>query len=347
METYEKAVAELIDRYVYAVTKRLPQAQREDIEKELRGLIDDILMDRTNGAPPSKEDAEAVLKELGRPSALAAKYRGEEQHLIGPEYFDIYMMVMKVITIVAASATAFAMIIGFIVTPPINVFEAFGKFLSGIISAAINAFAIVTIIFAVIERYAKHETLKGEDWKPSDLPPVPAAKAVIHKSEPIVGLVFAVLGIIIFNAAPWLFGAGEITGNTFFPVSFIPVFNLDVLYRMLPLINIMFCVGILKEVARLVIGRYDFRLAIAVAIFNVISLVLTVYIFAPPAIWNQGFMSSLSTAYGWEWTATSEAARVWSIIQKAIVGLSIFGIVVDTITTAVRASRHSLPREKV
>jgi len=326
METYEKAVAELIDRYVYAVTKRLPQAQREDIEKELRGLIDDMLMDRTNGAPPSKEDAEAVLKELGRPSALAAKYRGEEQHLIGPEYFDIYMMVMKVITIVAASATAFAMIIGFIVTPPINVFEAFGKFLSGIISAAINAFAIVTIIFAVIERYAKHETLKGEDWKPSDL-----------QSEPIVGLVFAVLGIIIFNAAPWLFGAGEITGNTFFPVSFIPVFNLDVLYRMLPLINIMFCVGILKEVARLVIGRYDFRLAIAVAIFNVISLVLTVYIFAPPAIWNQGFMSSLSTAYGWE----------WSIIQKAIVGLSIFGIVVDTITTAVRAFRHSLPREKV
>ncbi|MGE5495979.1 MAG: HAAS signaling domain-containing protein [Burkholderiales bacterium] len=342
METYEKAVAELIDRYVYAVTKRLPQAQREDIEKELRGLIDDMLIARTNGAPPSKEDAEAVLKELGRPSALAAKYRGEEQHLIGPEYFDIYMMVMKVITIVAASATALAMIIGFIATPPINVFEAFGKFLSGVISAAINAFAVVTIVFAVIERFAKHETLKGEDWKPSDLPPVPAAKAVIHKSEPIVGLVFAVLAIIIFNAAPWLFGAGDISNKTF-----IPVFNLDVLYSMLPLINIMFCAGMLKEVARLAIGRYDFRLAIAVAIFNVISLVLTVYIFAPPAIWNQDFMSSLSTAYGWEWAATSEAAHVWSIIQKVIVGLSIFGIVVDTITTAVRAFRHSLPRKKV
>lgn len=342
METYAKAVAELIDRYVYAVTKRLPQAQREDIEKELRGLIDDMLMGRTNGAPPSKEDAEAVLKELGRPSALAAKYRGEEQHLIGPEYFDLYMMVMKIVAIVAASATALAMLISYITTPPSNVFEAFGRFLASMFSAAIYAFAFVTFIFAVIERYAKRDE-NISDWKPSDLPPVPAAKAVIHKSDPIVGLVFAVFGIIIFNAAPWLFGAtGDITGKTF-----IPVFNLDVLNSMLPFINIMFCVGILKEVARLVIGRYDFKLAITVTIFNIASLILFLYIFAPPAIWNADFMTSLNTAYGWEWTATPQAAHIWSIIPKVIVGLTIFGTVVDTISVAVRAFRHSEPREKV
>lgn len=340
METYDKAVAELIDRYVYAVTKRLPQAQREDIEKELRGLIDDMLGDRTNGAPPKKEDAEAVLKQLGRPSALAAKYRGEEQHLIGPEYFDLYMMIMKIVVIVAVAGTAFAMIIGYITAPPANVFEAFGKFIAGVITAGIHGFAVVTFVFAVIERFVKRdEKLKGTDWKPSDLPPVPEAKAVIHKADPIVGMVFAVFGIILFNVAPWFFGAGDISGKTF-----IPIFNLDVLKNMLPFINTMFCVGILKEVARLVIGRYDFRLAIAVTIFNVISLILFLYIFAPPAIWNADFMMSLNTAYGWGWTATQEAAHVWSIIPKVIVGLTIFGMVVDTISVAVRAFRHSEAR---
>jgi hypothetical protein len=336
MESYEKSVAELIDRYVYAVTKYLPQAQRADIEKELRGLIDDMLADRTKGAAPRKEDVEAVLKELGRPSALAAKYRGEEQHLIGPEYFDLYLMIMKIVVTVAVCATAFAMIIGYIVAPPINVFQAFGQFLASVFSAAINAFAVVTFIFAVIERFAKRDE-KLNDWKPSDLPPVPAAKAVIHRADPIVGMVFAVFGIIIFNVAPWLFGAtGDITGKTF-----IPVFNLDVLKSLLPLINVMFCVGLLKEVARLVIGRYDFKLAIAVTIFNIASLILFLYIFAPPAIWNADFMTSLSTAYHWEWTATPEAAHVWSIIPKVIIGLTIFGMVVDTIQVAVRSFRHS------
>ena len=30
---------EIVERYIYAVTRRLPEKQREDIEKELRGRI--------------------------------------------------------------------------------------------------------------------------------------------------------------------------------------------------------------------------------------------------------------------------------------------------------------------
>lgn len=335
MESYEKTVAEMIDRYVYAVTKRLPEAQRADIEKELRGLIDDMLQDRTGGARPKKEDIEAVLKELGRPSALAAKYRGVEQHLIGPEYFDLYAMILKIVLIVAPCATAFAQIIGYAVSPPENVFESIGLFLSSVISAAISAFAIVTIIFAVIDRYAKKSEKPDESWKPSDLPPVPATKAVISRGEPIVGIIFAIFGIIIFNVAPWLFGANDLEGRTF-----IPVFNLDALVSMMPLINVMFCLGILKETAKLIIGRYDVKLAISITILNVLSLMLFLYIFAPPAIWNANFMTSLYNAYGWEWTVTKEAATAWGIIPKVIIGLAIFGHIVDTITVFTRSLLH-------
>lgn len=333
MENYDKSVAELIDRYVYAVTRRLPEAQRADIEKELRGLIDDMLADRTKGAAPRKEDAEAVLKELGRPTALAAKYRGSKQYLIGPDYFDLYMMIMKIVVIVAPCATAFAQVIGYATNPPVNVFEAIGMFFASVISAAVNAFAVVTIIFAVIDRYAdRKEKLNVNGWKPSDLPPVPAAKAVIGISEPIVGMAFAIAAMIIFNVAPWLFGAGDISGRTF-----IPVFNLDVLKSMLPYINAMFGFGILKEIMRLVIGRYNLRLALSLTVMNVCSLILTLYVFASPAIWNSGFMASISAAYGWQWAGTPEAANVWAIFPKIIIGLSIFGYIVETITLFVRA----------
>lgn len=33
---------EMIDRYIYAVTQRLPEQQRADIKQELIGLIEDI-----------------------------------------------------------------------------------------------------------------------------------------------------------------------------------------------------------------------------------------------------------------------------------------------------------------
>jgi ABC-type molybdate transport system permease subunit len=73
---------------------------------------------------------------------------------------------------------------------------------------------------------------------------------------------------------------------------------------------------------------------------NICSLILFLYVFASPAIWNAGFMASLSTAYGWQWAATTEAANVWSIIPKVIVGISIFGYIVETITVFVRALLH-------
>jgi hypothetical protein len=87
-----------------------------------------MLADRTKGATPRKEDVEAVLKELGRPTALAAKYRGSKQYLIGPDYFDLYMMIVRIVVIVAPCATAFAQVIGYATNPPVNVFEAIGMF---------------------------------------------------------------------------------------------------------------------------------------------------------------------------------------------------------------------------
>ncbi len=342
MENYEKPVAEMIDRYIYSVTKRLQESQRADIDKELRGLIDDMLQDRTVGAPPRKEDIEAVLKELGRPSALAAKYRGVEQHLIGPEYFDLYTIVLKIVIIVAPCATAFAQIIRYAANPPVNALESIGMLFGSVIAAAIYAFALVTLIFAAIERFAKKSDILDEDWNPSDLPPVPAAKAVISRSECIVGIVFTVFAIIIFNVAPWLFGANDFSGMTF-----IPVFNLEVLITMLPLLNVMFCLGILKETARLIIGKYDFKLAISVTVLNILSLILFLYVFVPPAIWNADFMMSLYNVYGWDWAATPEAATAWAIFPKVIIGLTIFGHIVDTITVFVRSFIYSDTRKTI
>ena len=101
----------------------------------------------------------------------------------------------------------------------------------------------MTIAFALVERFSKSAPGKI-DWNPKDLPPVPTANQrdtiTIKRSEPIVGLIFGVIGLVIFNAMPWILGYVVASDQL---VS-IPVFNLEVLRSMLLLINLLICLGI-------------------------------------------------------------------------------------------------------
>ncbi len=302
----ENRVKDIIDRYVYDVARRLPQAQRDDIEQELRGLIDDMLHTRTGDLEPTIDDVTAVLKELGQPQELAGKYRGTKRYLIGPDFFDIYWLVLKIVLAASGFGLVVALIVGNIATPPQNAISAVAKTFGGIISGLVQAFAYVTIAFALVERFSKSAPGKI-DWNPKDLPPVPTANQrdtiTIKRSEPIAGLIFGVIGLVIFNAMPWILGYVVASDQL---VS-IPVFNLEVLRSMLLLINLLICLGMLKDVLRLVAGRYTLKVSVAIAAINIAMLVLNIVIFLPPAIWNAGFLTSLYAQTGIEIFASQGA----------------------------------------
>ena len=95
----EMTMREMIERYVYDVVRRLPQSQREDISRELRTLIDDMMEERADSGKTEQENAEEVLKELGSPFALAGKYRDSKKYLIGPAYYEQYWFVLKIVLI--------------------------------------------------------------------------------------------------------------------------------------------------------------------------------------------------------------------------------------------------------
>ena len=65
---------DLIERYIYAVTKKLPKRMREDISKELYSLIMDMLESRCGEIKPTDKDIRVVLTELGTPSDLANNF---------------------------------------------------------------------------------------------------------------------------------------------------------------------------------------------------------------------------------------------------------------------------------
>lgn len=331
----------MIDQYVYDVTRRLPRGQRADIEQELRGLIEDMLADRTGNI--QKEDVEAVLTELGRPSELAAKYRGTKRYLIGPDYFDIYWLVVKIVTAATAFGITVALIVGLITEQPQNVWPVIGQYFLDTFMAVVQAFAWVTVVFAIIQRFAKKGSAQKmkeefqEAWKPADLPDLPAAKTRIGIAEPIAGIVFTVIVLVFLNVASHLIGIYVLTE----PVTIIPIFNMHVWYDMIWLINIMICLGVVKEVIRLLYGRYTVGLAAAVTVIGVVSIALVVTVFLPPAIWNGDLITSLYETSDMSWAKDFDLAYIWSIVPKIIVGLAVFGHVIEIINSWVRGVRNA------
>lgn len=58
---------DLIERYIYAVTKRMPNKYKKDVSDELRTLIEDMLDERCGNLTKSEKDIQVVLTKLGTP----------------------------------------------------------------------------------------------------------------------------------------------------------------------------------------------------------------------------------------------------------------------------------------
>ena len=211
----------LIDRYVHAVGRRLPKAQRADVEAELHSLLMDALQDRMAGRPErstvegaSVEDQVAVLEQFGPPSEVAARYAPPHHYLIGPSLYNIYLIVV--------GATAVALTVAHLVLLALAAWAepaaAIGSTVLGLLSSYLNAllagFGSVTLTFAVLERVvpasAWHEAAgeaREEGWDPRSLPPIEDPDR-IERGGLIVASVFLVIALLVFNLFPEWIGFG-------------------------------------------------------------------------------------------------------------------------------------------
>jgi hypothetical protein len=86
---------DLVDSYVKAVAKALPEGQRDDIIGELSEDIRSEMEDKQQelGRPLTEEEQEGLLRQRGNPLLLAARYRQDQRsvafgkQIIGPVLF--------------------------------------------------------------------------------------------------------------------------------------------------------------------------------------------------------------------------------------------------------------------
>jgi hypothetical protein len=160
---------DLIDRYLHAVRRNLPAARADDIVAELR---DDLMTrqegrEHTLGRPLTRDETATLLKDFGHPLMIASHYR-DHQYLIGPETFPFYLATMRVVLLIAG-AVVLAVSIAKALLGSMDPIQAFADAAAGLWSALFITVAIVTIVFAILERkgFAAEHLRK---WVPDELP---------------------------------------------------------------------------------------------------------------------------------------------------------------------------------
>lgn len=326
-QTYD----DMVDRYVYAVVRRLGVSQREDVSLELRGLIEEMASDRRDQDDPVR----SVLLEMGNPSDLADRYRGEERHLIGPRIYDFYILVLKIVGFAVSLGLFISLVIGFAIKAPDSFGDALGQTLGTLFSAYAQAFAWITVSFVIMERF--HARRKGKDdpfcWDLDDLPAVPERSAIIPRSEPIVSLVFLVIFFAVLNALPWFLRIADLDAKVTIINPFIP----EVFRRTLWLFNTTIVIAMCIEFAKLYSGVQTRRLATLTVLLKLLSLSISLYIVLGSGIWNPDFPLELGVLARKDFDSGSFIGRTWSHVPVVLAVLMVLGYVVETVETLFRA----------
>lgn len=198
----------LTDRYVWAVQRSLPERQRDDIDKELRGTIADTVDAKIEGgAKPAAAERETIA-ELGDPYRLAAGYADRPLQLIGPKVFPDYIRLLKVLYVIVLPIAFAAILLGQLLGGH-DFWGSFGSTIGATISVAAHFGFWTTLVFALIERSPDY---KATAWNPDTLPQVPV-RGQIKLSDTIAGIWWYILV------------AGAMIWAQFFSVFGVPVFD--------------------------------------------------------------------------------------------------------------------------
>jgi hypothetical protein len=164
---------DLVDGYVKAVAKALPEEQREDIigelSEDLRSEIED--RQKTLGRPLTEEEQENLLRQRGNPWLLAARYRQDQRsvafgrQIIGPVLYPFYVKVLSF-----NLGLTFLIVGGIFVALAVSGQRiSYNDIASTCLLQFLIQFGVVTLIFSLVDRHLTNHPdrwhIKGKSGK--------------------------------------------------------------------------------------------------------------------------------------------------------------------------------------
>ena len=277
---------ELIERYVLAVARRLPPSSRDDVARELRATIDDMLDARGSR---DEDEVRAVLVELGDPKALAAGYRGGPQHLIGPEVYDTFLQTTRAILTAVLPIVVVLQIVFADWDEDRSVAAIVVTAVLGALQIGVHIVFWTGLTFVIVERTGagKDVAASAEEWTPDQLPALPPDRS-ITLGDFIASVVVVALVPI---ALVWQHRQSAFSDAEGRPI---PLLDPDLWRSWFPVLLGIVAVNLAIEVWKLRAGRWTMPLLLSNLALNVAFAGYFVALFAAERVWNPEYSSALA-----------------------------------------------------
>jgi hypothetical protein len=302
----------LVERYLAAAMRGIPDRQKADVERELRSSIADAVEDRVSGGEDRVAAETAVLEGFGDPTRLAAGITGRPLYLIGPDLFLVYRrllvtllsLVVPVVAVVAAAAElgggrgyADAIIGG----------------IGGGLTVGLHIAFWVTLGFAIIERVdaatwdrAELKEVTGP-WTVERLPELPSRTGV-SLGDTVTEILTTLLsiGALLFLRGFTL--PAEASGDP------VPLLHSGFVGFWLPALIVGFAALVGLEVVKYVVGRWTMPLALGNAALQLAIAVPAVALAIGGSLINPEFAARI----GWPPLAQGTGPVMLSIAAASL-----------------------------
>ena len=318
----------LTDRYVWGVLRSVPEAQRPDLEPEIRAMIADAVEARSAGSAETDAVVErAVLTELGDPEVLAARYTDRSLYLIGPAFFLVWKrmlltllpVVVPIVALVGMAAKSFA--------GDASIGDVVAAGITAAVGVAIQLVFWFTLVFAVLERTADRSWDVGTQWTPDKLPALPSRgrPSLAELALSASGLVFAAVFIVWQQvAAPIAVG-----GQSY------PVFDPALWSFWLPWFLVVIGLELVFTGLLYRAGHWTWPFAIVNAVLAAAFAIPALWLIQTDRLWNPAAVDALATVgFG------DAIAPISVIIGVSIAVISVWDAV-DGFLKASRSARQA------
>ena len=324
----------LIDRYVDEVGRHLPEKDRTDIEAEIRSMVEDMLEERGHQAKSADDKSIAeTLEELGDPKLLAHKYSPAKRYLIGPDWYDLYLTILKRVLSTALPIVAIVAFTVALAKDPLDFINAVGEAFGGVIDVGTGILFWVTVGFIIAERTdAKPEELGGSKpkaWTVDQLPKSPA-KRQISVGESLTNIVFFTIFIAWVILPPffaWLRG----------DEGFVHVFHPNLWNIWFPIFFVIAVLTLILELFKLKIGNWTPALTVSNVILCIGSIAYIIALVTTQEIFNPAFLATLTESVAAEELGNVTSWTKWTVNISTAITIGIY--VWDMIDSIIKARR--------